>query len=160
MLTSLATTAHLRATVLQSFDIPTDVDRLPIRPLHLTTELCDWIDGPLYEDKRKIGGRTLYEHLEQYFIEFRCDDVLHATLRRMMPNKKGVWKMHPPGLRVYGWVPAPHQFIAVCAALETDTHSDKTLNDKRREEVRDFIKKHHVTEIVYGDFLHAFPKTP
>jgi hypothetical protein len=157
-LTSLATIAHLRANVLQSFDIPAEVDRLPIRPLHLTMELCNWIDGPLYQDKTKIGGRTLYEHLEQFFIEFRCDIQLHATLRRMMPNTKGIWKMHPPGLRVYGWVPAPHSYIAVCAAFSADTHSDKSLNGKYRDEVRDFIRQHHVTEILYGDFLHAFPQ--
>lgn len=32
-------------------------------------------------------------------------------------------------------------------------------HDTARDEVQDFIKKHNVTEIVYGDFLHAFPKT-
>jgi hypothetical protein len=133
---------------------------MPIRPLHVTKELDNWIEGTLAYEKSVMASRTAYEHLEQFFIDFRCDTEMHADLRRMIPTKKGVWSMHPPLLRVYGWVPAPHSFIAVCAAFEADTKKDKTLNDACRAKVEDFIKHHQVTEIVYGDFTHAFPQTP
>jgi hypothetical protein len=157
-LTSLATIANLRATVLVPFNIPTDVDRMPIRLLHMSRELDGWIDGTLVYDERMMGRRTAYEHLEQFFIDFRCDEVWHASeLRRMIPNTSGVWSMHPPLLRVYGWVPEPHSFVAICAAFEADTKKDKTLNDKCRDRVLTFIDGHQVTDIVLGDFTHAFP---
>lgn len=133
---------------------------MPIRLLHITQELEDWIDGELFQSGGKLAGRTAYEHLEQFFIDFRCDEVVHANLRRMMPTQKGIWKMHPPLIRVYGWVPKPHSFVGVCARLEADTKKDKSLNDKCRDEVSAFLSHHQVTDIVYGDFTDAFPTSP
>lgn len=75
-----------------------------------------------------------------------------------MPNKHGIWKLHPPGLRIYGWCPAPRSFVAVTGALESETKTDKKLNDKKRDEVRAFIKLHDVgAHIVRGDILAIFP---
>jgi hypothetical protein len=63
-------------------------------------------------------------------------------LRQMMPTKHGVRSMRPAKLRIYGWCPKPHAFVAVAGALEIETKTDKTLNDKKRDEVLNFIKTH------------------
>ncbi len=76
----------------------------------------------------------------------------------MMPTKKGIWHMYPPGLRVYGWCPSRHAFIAVCGALEKDTKDDKKLNDVKRDEVLRFATQHGLAwTIQKGDFRDLFP---
>jgi hypothetical protein len=76
----------------------------------------------------------------------------------MTPTKKGVWKMHPAKLRIYGWCPGVHQFAAVAWALETETKTDKKLNDKKRDEVLAFIRSNGLQETVkLGDILAVFP---
>jgi hypothetical protein len=52
----------------------------------------------------------------------------------------------------------PHAFVAVTGALEADSHSDKKLNDKKRDEVLGFIKTHKLEHLVLrGDNLAVFP---
>lgn len=76
----------------------------------------------------------------------------------MLPNKKGVWKLHVPGARIYGWCPRQRAFVAVSFALEADTKADSMLNDTKREEVLSFIKTHKLTgSILLGDILAIFP---
>ena len=66
--------------------------------------------------------------------------------------------MRPPKLRVYGWCPAAHQFVVVCAALEFETKADKSLNDKKRDEVLDFIRRNDLDEhVLLGDARAVFP---
>lgn len=157
----MATIEHLAANqILEPFEIPDDVDRLPIRRLYLCVELSEWIDGTLVYEKKLKAGRTAYEHLEQFFIDFRCNKSVHGgDLKRVLPTAKGTWKMHPPMLRVYGWVPEPHCFVAICAALEAETKKNKNLNDLCRNKVLDFIQQHKITSVLHGDFLNAFPQT-
>jgi hypothetical protein len=119
----------------------------------------DWVEQTpeLVDAIYKQGGRTLLEHLEQTFCDFRCSERPAAgDLRRMMPNKHGIWKLHPPGLRIYGWCPAPATFVAVAGALETATKTVSMLNDKKLQEVRAFISKYDLP-IVRGDILAIFP---
>lgn len=146
---------------LLAFDIPTWDRRMPIRPLWLRPELVKWADTApeLHDPALALGHRTLFEHLLQMFCDFRCAPRLAAgDLRRMMPNRKGVWKMHPPRLRIYGWAPGINKFVAVTWALESETKKDKKLNDKKRDEVIDFINKQKLAHtIVRGDILAVFP---
>jgi hypothetical protein len=149
--------------VLEPFELPDWELRLPIRPLYVNPELLDWADDTpqLHDEKLAVGGRTLFEHLLVMLCDFRCAERCppHAgDLRRMTPTKKGIWKMHPPRLRIYGWCPAQHAFVAVTGALEAETKADKRLNDKKLNEVLDFIKKHGLQNtILRGDILAIFP---
>jgi hypothetical protein len=106
-----------------------------------------------------VALRTLFEHVEQMFCDFRCAPRFSAgDLRRMLPTKKGIWKMHPPKVRIYGWCPAPNSFVAVTGALEADTKRDKKLNDTKRDEILAFIKAHQLLQhVVLGDHLAIFP---
>jgi hypothetical protein len=162
VLTYMATLEDaVKAKVLEPYDLPDWERRLPIRSLWVAYELWDWTDstGALHDMAHRIGGRTLYEHLEQMFCEFRCAPRFPAgDLRQMMPTRKGVRKLHPPKLRIYGWCPRSHAFVAVTGALEADTKSDKKLNDKKRDEVLTFIKTHKLEHLVLkGDNLAVFP---
>jgi hypothetical protein len=79
-------------------------------------------------------------------------------LEGLTPTKHGVWKMHPPRLRVYGWFPIARTFVVVGGALESETKADKTLNNRRMKEVRDFIQVHGLEKhIVRGDIRAVFP---
>jgi hypothetical protein len=152
----------VRAGALHVFDLPDWEVRLPIRQLWVTTELLDWANmtPELHDMARRVGGRTLFEHLLQIFCDFRRSERFPAgDLRRVMPTKEGVWKLHPPKLRIYGWCPGPNKFVAVTYAFEADTKGDKTLNDKKRDEVLTFIKAHKLQHtILRGDIRAVFPK--
>ena len=132
---------------------------MPVRPLYVASELFDWVDSTdaLYSKKR--GQRTLYEHLEQALCDFRCSDRPPAgELRRVMPTKRGVWKICPPGLRIFGWCPAPHSFVAVTAAFADETHAETSLTDAKVRYVRAFIARYELDETIeYGDVNALFP---
>jgi hypothetical protein len=151
----------VKAKVLELYELPDWELRLPIRLLWCTFVLWDWIDGKdeLHDVALGVGRRTLCEHIEQMLCDFRCSPRFSAgDLRQIMPTKNGIRKMHPPRLRIYGWCPAPHAFVAVTAALESDTKTDKKLNDKKREEVLTFIKVNKLGHLVLkGDNLAVFP---
>ena len=131
----------------------------------LRPNCSSWADGKaeLHDKALAVGGRTLFEHLLTMFCDFRCAERCppHAgDLRRMTPTKYGIWKMHPPKLRVYGWCPGKNQFAAVTAALKSETKSDKKLNGKKLEQVRNFIKANGLEgAVLRGDILAVFPHT-
>jgi hypothetical protein len=149
--------------VIVPFEVPQWEPRLPLRPLWTTHDLLDWADtkSELHDKTFAVGRRTLFEHLLIMFCDFRCAErcPAHAgDLKRMTPTKHGIWKMHPPKVRVYGWCPDKFQFIAVTAALESETKTDRKLNDRKLKEVNDFIKNHGLEETVLrGDILAVFP---
>lgn len=147
--------------VLQLFDLPPWESRLPLWPLYVTPALEAWANRTpeLTDPTMKIGGRFLGEHMVQCLSDFRCSRRPPAgDLRRMMPNRKGIWKFHPPGLRLYGWCPTPRTFVVVTGALETDTKSDKRLNDRKLSEVSEFIKANKLEKwVVLGDINAIFP---
>jgi hypothetical protein len=66
--------------------------------------------------------------------------------------------LHPPKLRIYGWAPAKDAFAAITWAFETDTKADKSLNDKKRDEVVTFIKENGLEHtIMMGDNSEVYP---
>jgi hypothetical protein len=149
------------AQVLEPYELPDWEKRLPIRSLWVSYAFWDWADSKeeLHGKSLMVGRRTPYEHIEQMFCDFRCSSCFPAgDLRQMMPNSKGVRKMHPPHVRIYGWAPQPHAFVAVTGALETETKINKKLNDKKRDEVLSFISLHKLEHLVLkGDNLAVFP---
>jgi hypothetical protein len=122
----------------------------------------DWADytEELHDPKFAVGNRTLFEHLSQALCDFRCGKRPAAAgdLRRMIPNKKGIWSFHTVGLRTYGWCPKPHSFVAVTGALESATKADKELNGKKLGEVIEFaISAKLMGTIKLGDIIALFP---
>ncbi len=146
---------------LKLFDLPSWETRLPLWPLYIATEFEEWanLTPELVNPAEKIGGRFLVEHLAQCLCDFRCSRRPPAgDLRRMMPNKKGIWKLHPPGLRLYGWCPKPQSFVVVTGALEIETKKNKKLNDDKLLQVVNFIKTNKLQAcVVIGDINAVFP---
>lgn len=162
LLTYMATIENVvAAQILHLFELPTWESRLPLWSLYVSNDLIQWTDtkAELNSPDFSRGGRTLREHLLQTLCDFRCSKRPPAgDLRRMTPNDKGVWKMHPSGLRIYGWSPAPRTFAMVTGALEIETKQDKGLNDRKMQEVLDFIRAHDLeATIVKGNILDVFP---
>jgi hypothetical protein len=149
----------ISSKLLDAFQLPSWEERMPIRELYVANEFMDWADSTSRLHSEMAGPKTLGEHLEQSFCDFRCSEsVPVGELRRMMPTRYGVWKMHPPGLRVYGWCPAKHAFVAVTAAFEIDTKTDKDLNNIKLKYVQNFIDKGHLENTVLrGDASEIFP---
>jgi hypothetical protein len=162
VLTYMATLDDLiAAQVLKAFELPDWEPRLPVRPLWVTDGFVNWADDTveLHDKALGVGSRKLFEHLLQMLCDFRCGER-HPTgdLRRVIPTSKGVWKLHPPKLRVYGWCPQQHAFVAITGALESDTKKDRSLNNKKRDEVLRFAKAHKVEHtILRGDISAIFP---
>jgi len=151
----------VRTGLLERVPLPDWESRLPIRNLYGTPDFLDDIEqnATLVDLNLSIANRTLYDHLWQMFADFRCAARPGAgNLRRMMPVDRGIWSMRPPKLRVYGWCPFTHAFVAVTWALEEDTKADKKLNNKMRDEVLAFIKKNKLEGgILKGEYLETFP---
>lgn len=162
VLTYMATiTDIVEAGHLELFELPEFESRLAINPLYYAGEFRRWIEvtTELRDPALRVGPRTMLEHIEQTLSDFRCSHRPSAgDLRRMMPNKHGIWKLHPPGVRLYGWCPAPRTFVVVTGALELETKTNKKLNDEKRDEVRNFIRDNHLSNhVLIGDVLAVFP---
>ena len=149
----------MRCTAIGEFGLPAWEDRSPVRPLWVAEELFAWADNTMELHRTRIGGRSLFEHLEHMFCDFRCSPKInHADLKRMLPTRDGVWHMYPAGLRVYGWCPSPNSFVAVTAATAAATKTDPTLNDTKRDHVLRFARRHGLSSTIQtGDFLALFP---
>jgi hypothetical protein len=153
------------AGLLEEFRLPDHEGRDPLRPLYLAAGLFDWIDetDELYEEdwSKESGGRSMAEHLAQTFCDFRCAKrPLVGDLRRVQPTKKGIWKIHSPGLRIVGWVPFPHAFVAVKGAFVSDTHGPPAKMDQLVSDVLAFAQRHKLSETIkMGDSRALFPQT-
>jgi len=126
-----------------------------VRPLYVAPGLFDWFDNEprLFDRKLRIGGRERGEHLMQFFNDMRCDDPLRASdLRRVLPALSRVWKLHPQGLRIYGWFCEPGVFVAVEGAIVEDTKGGTGLNDAKRKAVEAFADRHGLRDtMMKGD---------
>ena len=157
----MATIEDKASKVLEAYRLPDWEPRMPIRLLWVAHEFWDLFDvmPELHDENLAQGRRTLGEHIEQIFCDFRCAArPAPGDLKRMMPTNKGIWKLHPTGTRVYGWCPQPHSFVAVTLALAQATKDDGELNNKKRDEVLAFIKTHKLTQhVLRGDINAIFP---
>lgn len=131
--------------------------RTPVRRVLAAPEFFDWLDETPELREQTIGARTLHEHAEAMLCELRCSAKPRAgDLRRMMPDRARVWKAHPPKLRLYGWIAPGSEFVAITGAQEAHTKSDKRLNDRKRNEVLDFAKRHELTTTMMRGDIRAF----
>jgi len=158
----MATLEHaVRTGRLDRLGLPEWEKRASVRPFYATPGFVQWADqtAALHDHEKAIGGRTMFEHLRQMVCEFQCSPRLHASdIRRMVPTRHGIWHLYPPGLRIYGWCPAKHAFVAVTGALERETKTINGLNDRKRDEVHRFIATNDLQEtVVRGDFSVIFP---
>lgn len=152
----------VRLEVLKVFAVPDWDSRLPARPLYVAPQLWTQIDNEprAHVETAKLGGRSPYEHLDAIFTDFRCGEkaIGNDQLKRLMPTTKGVWEMHPPGLRVFGWCPAPYEFVAVSVAIVEDLKADHDLYNQHRDGVLAFAKRHDLSStITLGDYSVLFP---
>jgi hypothetical protein len=154
----------IKATVLEVYELPEWESRLPVNPLWIADQFWKEFDAlpELHDMDFAEGGRSLAEHTHQIFCDFRCAKRPSAgDLKRMTPTSKGVWKLHPACVRIYGWCPKPRSFIAVTLALKTATLTDPTLNNQKRDQVSTFIKTNKLQNFVLrGDINAVFPPTP
>lgn len=128
-----------------------------MRKLYGSDGFFDWVEqtDALYEKDwgPDHGGRTRFEHLERALCDLRCAKrPLVGDLNRVTPTKKGIWKVHCPGLRVFGWFAGPHEFIAVCGAFTKNTHGAGSLVGRIRNDVAAFIHDNRLHKTVFlGD---------
>jgi len=159
-LTEIVGAGHLVA-----FELPEWERRMPIRLLYVTPAFLKWGNGTavLHDTSKLFGRRTMHEHLLNLLSDIRCSERPPAgDLRRMVPNNKGIWRWHSPGLRCYGWFPRVETLAIVTGALADDTKAHKTnqsvksLNNTKLAEVAAFIKKHDLPTKL-GSILDVFP---
>lgn len=131
------------------------------RLAYVTGALQAWADATtaLTDPAFGIGRRLLLDHLEQLMCDLRCAVRPPAgDVRRMMPTAEGILKAHAPGLLIYGWCCGPGVFVAAAGALEIETKTDKRLNDRKRDEVAQFIKRHGLeATVLRGELYELFP---
>jgi hypothetical protein len=151
----------LNLGVLEEFRLPFYEPRPALRPLYIAAVFYDEVDAAedLHDAGRGKGGRSRFEHLLQTFVDFRCEKrPLVGDLRRLQPTRLGLWKMHPPLLRMFGWVPEPHQFVVVNFARIEDCHGPGSVVDQRRQAVLEFAKAHKLENTIRKeDHLALFP---
>lgn len=149
------------APPVSEYELPEEDDRCAIRTLFMATDVFETVDAdPRYYDSSILEGlRTPLEHLEQFLCDLRCAARPRVgDIKRMMPTKDGIWKAHPPTLRVFGWCWDHYCFIPVSVGLEVDIKADKTLYDVHVAKVQGFIAQHSLQSTVLpGDILALFP---
>ena len=151
----------VRGRHLEIFEVPEWDNRMPVRQLYVAPALWDWIDN---EPRAHVatadrGGRSPFEHMDQMFSDYRCDPraLRHGDLKRMQPTSNGIWRIHPPGLRVFGWVAVQQAFVAVRAVMEADLKDGTLSYDDQRAAVLDFARVHDLEHtIIRGDYLAVF----
>lgn len=155
----------VKSGLLELYRLPVHETRMPRWPLWIAGEFWHWHDGKdeLFDEKMLFGRRTMAEHIEQLFCDLRCSKRPGSggDLRRLMPTAIGVWSLHVPGVRLYGWSPEVGAYVIVTGALESETKSprkpqEKSVNDARRDEVRSFFHKHKLP-VLLGDIHAVYP---
>ena len=152
----------IRTKALEVYALP-DWEVRPTRwPLWIaSSSFWGWYDGTsaLHDEERKINGRTMGEHIDLLLCDLRCSERPAAgNLRRMIPNSDKVWKFHPPGVRLYGFAAAQGAMVVVTGALERETKTIRNLNERKRDEVKAFIRTHRLESCVLsGDILAVYP---
>jgi hypothetical protein len=155
----------IRNQLLECHELPSWETRLPINELWICQSFWDWFDATdaLHDEKTKVGSRTFGEHIEQFLCDLRCLERPHAgDVRRMIPNRDCIWSLHSPGVRIYGWAIKVRAFVIVTGALELETKQkvagQKSVNDKKRDEVKRFISTNGLSDkVIKGDILAVFP---
>lgn len=153
----------VRSGHLERFDVPEWYHGIPVRPLYVAPEFWSWVDDEdaLHVVPRDGSRRTIYEQVEIMLADLRCAARPPGAheLRRLTPNKKGIWKLHPPGARLYGWFPAPGTFVLVSGATEADTKADKGRNASEVDKVEAFIRARGFGAfITLGDYRAVYPR--
>lgn len=148
-----------KAKLLEPFRLPHRETRMPCWPLWVAHCFWDWYDATdvLHDEKYLIGRRTIGEHIDQLFCDLRCSKRPGSggDLRRVMPDKDGVWSLHAPGVRCYAWATQVGAFVVAAGALEKDTKADKSLNGQKRDQVKRFIRDHELQNTVKLGDIHA-----
>lgn len=144
----------IRQGILLDYAMPDHELRTAKRRLLASLEFFDWLDETPALLTLKEGGRTLHEQAEQMLCDLRClAKPGVGDLRRMIPDRSGVVKAHPPKLRLYGWIASGPLFVAITGALESETKADSRLNDQKRDEVLAFAARYRLT----GTMLRGEP---
>lgn len=136
--------------------------RTPLRSFLHTPELLKWFrDTPRTHDRSIVkGGRTPWEHYQLFFNDVCCARrPCVGDMKRLEPTKNGLWKAHPPTLRVFGWCYAKDSFVGITAALEVEIKDrENTITYKSEtSKVESFIKKHNLEHtILRGGHLDIF----
>lgn len=163
LLTFKATISHgLSQGWIELFEVPDWESRMALRSLYVTPGFWTWVDGTaeLHEPLKALGSRSIFEQIELMLIDFRCADRPPGAseLRRMIPTKHGVWKAHPPGARLFGWVPEPGSLVIVSGEREAIIKTNRPLYEQHLKGVMDFQKLHGLESwIVRGDYRAIFP---
>jgi hypothetical protein len=157
----------VEAGILELYRLPHREYRLPIWPLWIATDFWTWHDAKteLFDPELLFGRRTISEHMDLLFCNLRCSKRPGSggDLRRMLPHKTGVWSLHVPGARIYGWSPQVGSYVAVTGALASETKApraegEKSIDNKKRDEVISFTRKHHLEHtIIFGDIHAIYP---
>lgn len=146
---------------LKEWELTDTETRLPLRSLYVASSMFHWVEEePRLDDGSiKVAHRTPLDHLELLFNDLRCAMRPAASgFHRMIPTKHGIWKAHPPSLRVFGWCYAPYSFVAVSAALEIDLKAKQGLYKAHMQGVRDFISTCGLhSTVLRGDHRAIFP---
>lgn len=168
LLTYMATiSSALTDGVIHLHALPDHDGRTALRPVYLADEFYDWVDNSpelhLPNWGARHGGRTRFEHLEAAVANFRCEKrPLVGDLNCVTPTSKGIWKIHCPGLRLFGWVPEEHSFIVVRGALNEHVHGQGAGAVVKGIvlDVQRFIRKHGLEKTIKrGDRRALFPSS-
>jgi hypothetical protein len=109
------------AGALLSYDPDFEADEFPTRWVHQAPEFVSWLANVLPHELPE-GGRisTPYEQVEQRLYEYCLGRPMTYDRDRkvLAPQHHYVWEIKTPDVRLFGWLPAPRHFIAVCGEMK------------------------------------------
>jgi hypothetical protein len=136
---------------------------LPVRPLYVTPGFWTWVDNTpeIHQPVKANASRTIFEQIELMLIDFRCSPrpLGASELKRMTPTNHGVWKLHPPGARLFGWVPEQDCLVIVSAEREAIIKSNPLTYGQHKAGVQHFQRTHGLSHwVVRGDYRAIFSR--
>ena len=132
---------------------------LPLRALYWTPGVSSWCQQ-LVQSGEVASGMLSYElQLNQAFADFVSGRPLASGLTRTEPPRNGgIWKLHTPNIRLFGWCVEPQTLVlaacekaSVLKAAGKPRYKDLAVHatvERRRLNFKDW----HI-----GDIRSAFP---
>lgn len=118
----MATIAELEnGRLLLPYDPDVESDEFPTRYIHMAPDFERWFEDHLPTEPSPGGlGLTPYEQTEQKLYDYCIGRPLSYDRDRKILRPQGlhIWSLKAPEVRLFGWLPKPRHFIAVCGELK------------------------------------------
>lgn len=103
-----------------------------VRSIFWTNELASWCNELASSQEKPSGILSFGEQINLAFADFIAGRPLASGVTRCdPPTGEGIWKLHTPDIRFFGWCDQPQTLVIVNAELKRRLVSEYGLTTKK-----------------------------